>query len=171
MAPTAPTPCRSSLGLLIPGPRSTTTPAGAICCAVGSLLGKERYECLDDGSRNGHARLRKISGNCRGAGRMAPRLSFCTPQRSSHGGARQPARPLPKTTSATGWRLPFTSLVQSLFREARRCACSSRQRRISVWLPDSSTAGTSSPSQTAGLVYCGGPKTPSREKDSPTRLS
>ena len=31
----------------------------AICCAVGSLLGEERYECLDDGSRNGHARLRK----------------------------------------------------------------------------------------------------------------
>ena len=59
MAPTALTPCRSSLGLLIPGPRSTTTPAGAICCAVGSLLGEERYECLDDGSRNGHARLRK----------------------------------------------------------------------------------------------------------------
>ena len=71
MALTALIPCRSSLGLLIPGPRSTTTPAGAICCAVGSLLGEERFECLDDGSRNGHARLRKISGNCRGAGRMA----------------------------------------------------------------------------------------------------
>jgi hypothetical protein len=85
MAPTALTRCRSSLGLLIPGPRSTTTPAGAICCEVGSLLGEEHYECLDDGSRNGHARLRKISGNCRGAGRMAPRLFFCTPQRSSHG--------------------------------------------------------------------------------------
>jgi hypothetical protein len=96
MAPTALTPCRPSLGLLIPGPRSTTTPAGATCCAVGSLFGEESYECLDDGSRNGHARLRKISGNCRGAGRMAPRLSFCTHQRSSHGGARQPARPLPK---------------------------------------------------------------------------
>jgi predicted metal-dependent enzyme (double-stranded beta helix superfamily) len=32
---------------------------GVYCCAVGSVL-EERYERLDDGSRPGHARLRKV---------------------------------------------------------------------------------------------------------------
>ncbi len=32
---------------------------GAYCCAVGSVL-EERYERLDDGSRPGHARLKKV---------------------------------------------------------------------------------------------------------------
>ena len=32
---------------------------GVYCCAVGSIF-EERYECLDDGSRLDHARLKKI---------------------------------------------------------------------------------------------------------------
>src|ERR671916_794007 len=35
----------------------------------------------------------------------------------------------------------------------------SRQARISAWLPDNSTAGTSSPSHAAGRVYFGGTRT------------
>ena len=49
---------------------------GAYCCAIGSVL-EERYERLDDSdsSRPDHARLKKRSGNCRGAARTGPRPS------------------------------------------------------------------------------------------------